>query len=155
MYTTVQLKKMTGYDEQQIRRWADQFSNFLEPRANPGKNKTRLFSEADASVIVFIADMRRNERMSFDDITTALKNGERAIVPDGEIVPAPRHNLAVQLEQLTEELKAARTQIQELEIRIDILNEERAKEKKAASARIEDLLKRIWELEQQQSGGDS
>ena len=144
MHTTGQISKLLQVNEQTVRRWGAEFSEYLSIHANPDKGKTRLFTDDDLAVFALAADMTRSAKSSYDDIRASLAAGERGVIPDSEIAQVSGRSVALQIEMLTTELKEAQRQIQELEIRLSVSEEQRQE----ATTRIEELLKRIWELEQ-------
>ena len=63
-----------------VRTWADEFSEFLSPSANPPPNKTRYFTEEDVRVFATISRMR-DEKESLDNIRQSLEAGVRDNLP--------------------------------------------------------------------------
>jgi DNA-binding transcriptional MerR regulator len=80
-----------------VRTWAQEFIEYLEPSANPGKGKTRSFSENDMQVMGFIAE-ERAKNVPFDEIHVALKQGTRsaASLPEPKEVEAMGAQMADQ-----------------------------------------------------------
>lgn len=136
-YSSPQLAELFQVNEQTIRRWSDEFGEYLSIHAAPGKGRPRQFTDDDLPVIALIASMKRT-KAEYRDIHAALKNGERGEVPDNirAIIPSPdRTDFQVQL--LTEELQSKEMELvrlrtmlegkQELEARLQAAHEEIAR----------------------------
>jgi len=117
-YRSSDVQKLFGVSHDTIRRWADEFQQYLSPSANPGTGKHRLFTSDDVEKMALIHEMRRTNQAA-DDIAAALATGQRGSIPDS--VEAReldlRAGLQVQilqneLEQVQSELQASREDAQ-------------------------------------------
>lgn len=116
-YTISDLAMLHSREGQTIRTWSIEFSEYLSPTANPGENKTRLFSVEDARKIALIADYRKRRR-SADEIVIALRSGELGDMPEFE--PEELQELDVKSIKQRAEL-----QIEALQYKVLQLNDDR------------------------------
>lgn len=110
---------------QTVRQWSIEFAEHLSPTANPGRNRTRSYTEDDLAVFALIADMKARGRV-YHDIHTALSIGQRGELPSQETIrrrnrfeeellklqSATDHELALareRLEQTQQQLEHAET----------------------------------------------
>ena len=72
--------KAFGVDPNTIRHWGKQFSEFLSPGANPGRNEERRYTAGDEQVIALIGELRAENR-PYEAIRAALAAGDRGQWP--------------------------------------------------------------------------
>jgi DNA-binding transcriptional MerR regulator len=70
---------------QTVRQWSIEFAEHLSPTANPGRNRTRNYTEDDLAVFALIAEMKARGRV-YHDIHTALSIGQRGEIPSPETI---------------------------------------------------------------------
>jgi len=132
-----------------IRRWCQEFSDYLSEEANPAKGTTRQFSENDIAVFALVAQMQ-NQRRTFTDMHASLKSGTRGEIPKSptEITPT-RNLLALQVQELTEQLETSHDEIVRLTSILETTVESGEKNLVKAEQKIDDLLKERASLNQQ------
>lgn len=144
---------------QTIRRWTDEFSDYLSTGANPDNGSTRVFSESDMSVLALIATVK-NTGGTYDDAHARLRTGERGIVPDEPLskeqqemaisqVIIQNQQLQTQVNDLQEQLEAQEGQLREARDEISRLKgiiEEKEKSYGDSGQELGDARKRIEEL---------
>lgn len=115
MYNTPEVAAFYKRTDQTIRAWAEEFSFYLSPTANPGKGRGRNFTLEDMRVLALVAEMK-DRSATFDDIHAALRAGQRGDSPslsDGDM----------KLLKATEGEKRAALEIQALQQHIVDLKE--------------------------------
>lgn len=97
-----------------------EFREYLSPTATPGKNKHRLFTEADMQVFSLVAELKK-QGMTFEEIHAALKSGQRGdppTLPPEEvqaIVSSDRERrLAIENEYLQQALVRAQEELKQV-----------------------------------------
>jgi DNA-binding transcriptional MerR regulator len=78
---TVEVAAYFKKTEPTIRAWANEFSEYLSPLANPGKGKGRSFTPEDLMVFSLVSEMK-DRNHTFEDIHAALKMGQRGDPPN-------------------------------------------------------------------------
>lgn len=145
-----------------VRLWSEEFAKYLSPTANPGKGKHRHFTEADLQVFALVSEMKA-EGSTYADIHLSLANNSRGEVPALPVSEvrslAPSQQslmLAIQIEELTEEVEKLRQEKEEAEASLSAMKEEnirlmtRAEQAEAHSKQIEEMTaKRVQELTEQ------
>lgn len=108
--------------QETARIWAMEFREYLSPTATPGKNKHRLFTEADMRVFSLVAELKK-QGMTFEEIHAALKSGQRGdppILPPEEvqaIVSTDRERrLAIENEYLQQALVRAQEELKQVTV---------------------------------------
>lgn len=147
-----------------IRTWAEEFGNYLSVSANPGAGRHRQFTDDDMAVLSLVSDMKR-ENMTFADIHTSLKSGQRGNAPvlhasevqalvvgerETQLV-AQIHKLEemiIKLEQERDALLPIRDENIRLKVRLEE-NEKLATQLQAAQDEIKQLYRQIGSLEAQ------
>lgn len=104
-YSSPQLAALFKRNEQTIRRWSDEFAEYLSIHATPGEGRARQFTDEDLPVLALIASMKAT-KAEYRDIHAALENGERGEVPENinAIIPSPDRS-SLQIDLLTEQLQ--------------------------------------------------
>lgn len=122
-YSSPQLASLFKVNEQTIRRWSDEFSDYLSVLAVPGKGRARQFTDDDLPVLALIASMK-STHAEYRDIHAALENGERGEVPENinAIIPSPDRS-ALQIDLLHEQLQEREREL----IRVQALYENEQK----------------------------
>lgn len=69
---TTQLGRWLNVSASTIRKWTDDFGEYLSPKANARAGGVRVYDETDRRMMAVIADMR-NENAPMDDIHAALQ----------------------------------------------------------------------------------
>lgn len=90
-----------------VRTWADEFSEYLSPSANPPAHKTRYFTDEDVQVFATVSRMR-DERASTDEIQTALADGIRDSLPVNlpkELIDITASDMGLQLIRELEQMR--------------------------------------------------
>lgn len=99
-YNSKQISDLCDISLETVRVWSEQFSEYLSPTANPGRRRTRQFTEEDMQVIVLVADMKKQAH-TFNDIHASLKSGQRIDVTE----------LLAKLDEQTEETDTPTTDL--------------------------------------------
>src|SRR3990172_937489 len=95
MYTNVHVAEKFGISREACRQWANQFSKYLSPAANPEQGRQRNSDDDDLSVFALIASMKAGGA-KVDEIFAALESGQRGSVPaDVQIVPRSDAGISV------------------------------------------------------------
>lgn len=135
-YEPKHIEKLFNISSATVRVWANEFKEFLSPRANPEANKHRMFTVGDVEVLALVSDMR-GEKHGYEAIKVALAQGQRGEAPplppsdivaltlsqEGQEFIAMMENLVNRVEQLErqadsrdrEELDKAREEIRRLD----------------------------------------
>lgn len=79
-YTTKQIATLYGVTVETVRLWSEEFNEYLSPTANPGRYKTRYFTDEDMGVVTLVAESKK-EGLTYTEIHAALKIGDRGISP--------------------------------------------------------------------------
>jgi len=85
MFSVKDLSDLFGVTGQTIRQWSEEFVEYLSPRANPGKHRTRTYNEEDVEVFVLVAQMKEIGNV-YEDIHVALASGQRGQLPDLSVI---------------------------------------------------------------------
>ncbi len=168
MYTSKQSAAIYGVSSETIRTWSEEFTEYLGPTANPGRGRSRSFSQNDMEVLSLIAEMKQ-QNYTYSDIHVALKSGERGNPPDVDpkevqqlITTEGERRMMLQIENLQRELtkayqerdralqQAQRTQELEIENarlqeRLDALSEQ-LEESKSKVDDMDQLREQLGEL---------
>jgi DNA-binding transcriptional MerR regulator len=129
------LAKLFDVSRQTIRQWSSEFKHYLSPRANPGKNRVRAYSEDDLPIFSLVAQMK-NIGHTYEDIHVALANGQRGEMPDVENTALRHSKLEQRIRDLQqtagteiaisyERAQAALERVSELETMIEQASDER------------------------------
>ena len=79
-YTTGTVAKICGVSREAVRKWVDEFGQYMSESATPPKGEVRDFNDDDVRICALIAEYR-NKGFNTDSIHAALKSGER-VEPD-------------------------------------------------------------------------
>jgi len=143
-FTTIQLANHFALNVATIKRYAEEFKNYLSPTATPEQGKTRRFTENDVTVYDLIVTMKQ-EGKHFEEIHAALMSGVRGNLPDFEIGAMTPAQSTAQL-RLMQQIKELQVEVERLRS-ADIRNEILSAELKEARAEIKELYKQIGRLE--------
>jgi DNA-binding transcriptional MerR regulator len=80
-FTSKEIAHIFGYTEQTVRKWADEFSEYLSGDASPGSGKHRDFQVEDLPVLSFVAE-QKNKHATYEEIHASLKAGARGDMPE-------------------------------------------------------------------------
>lgn len=80
LYTSTHLAAIFHVSTETIRNWTEEFSDYLSVTANPGKGRTRNFTEPDLEVFALIDELKKGGS-TFADIRASLSNGQRGHAP--------------------------------------------------------------------------
>lgn len=81
MYTVAHVCELHGIVQETVRQWVLEFSQYLSPTANPGKNKKRHFTVEDMRVLALVANMK-DQSFTYEEIHASLQNGQRGDPPE-------------------------------------------------------------------------
>lgn len=110
MHGTTSAAKILGVSAQTIRRWTDEFADYLSGAALPDSGKNRRYTEDDLAVFALVNGMK-DLGYTFEDIHASLAAGQRGQVElDKQIEQSSN-----KLELLQMELSRAKARIEELE----------------------------------------
>ena len=162
MYSSTHVATIFHVSTETIRNWSDEFSRYLSFMANPGKGRTRTFSDDDMTVLSLIAEMK-GKGSTFEEIHVALGQGQRGDLPDLEVDEVKaiisgdqERRLNLEIEYLKRSLQDAAARAQDR----DRLNEENIRLKvqlEATHERVEQLLAQLRSTEatQQKSNAEA
>ena len=80
-FTSKEIAHIFGYTEQTVRKWADEFGEYLSLAASPGNGRHRDFQVEDLTVLSFIAQ-EKDKHATYEDIHASLKTGARGDMPE-------------------------------------------------------------------------
>lgn len=162
MYTSTHAATLFHVSNETIRNWSEEFSRYLSFLANPGKGRTRSFSEEDMQVLSLIAEMK-GKGSTFEEIHIALGKGQRGDAPDlpveevkAIITGEQERRLSLEIEYLKRTLQDALVRAQDGE-RVKEENIRLKTQLEAAQERVHHLLEQIQSAEdyQQKNNADS
>ena len=81
MITASYVLELFDISRETVRQWSAEFAEHLSPGANPGDRLPRLFTDDDLRVLALVSNMK-DEGKRYADIHAALRNGQRAELPD-------------------------------------------------------------------------
>lgn len=163
-YKSTDVQKLFGISHETVRRWAEEFQQYLSPDATPGTGKHRVFNDDDLEVMALIADMRRKNR-SPEDIAAALATGQRGDIPDSleareldlraslqvQIAQREIETLQLQLNEAQQDAQQWRDKAQRLQGQLDAMQSQiaagRGDELTTARKQIEELNREIGKLQ--------
>ena len=109
MPTFTDLQRSLDTTSPTLRRWSQDFSDYLSADANPGKGITRRYNNDDARVLALVAAMRQDNQ-TIEAIHAALAAGDRGQWPIDEPVEQPEPAGDDQTFALVTQLTAAASQ---------------------------------------------
>lgn len=121
IWTAKEITQLFGITSEGLRKWAIEFSDYLSPRATPGKGQTRRYNDEDMGVLTLIARMK-DEGFTYANIHAALKSGQRGETPEKAL--QERDSEGHQLAHLTRENITLKVQLEERDQRIEQLEED-------------------------------
>jgi DNA-binding transcriptional MerR regulator len=80
-YKSADVQRLFDVSSETVRRWAEEFEEYLSPNASPGKGRTRLFTAEDLQVFALVSEYK-NVGKTYTDVHVALKMGERGSIED-------------------------------------------------------------------------
>lgn len=146
MYTNVDVSEKFGISREAARQWANQFSKYLSPTANPEPGRQRNYDDDDLSVFALIASLKA-QGAKVDEIFAALESGQRGTIPaETQIVPRSDAGINVVRRQLAEkqlELEVTQAALLRSEGKVELLEKQLADKERA----IRDLYRELAKLE--------
>lgn len=98
MWNANQAANLFKVQRETIRQYCLEFTSHLSPQANPGKNRTRAFTEDDMEVFALVVEMKAQGKL-YSDIHAALANGTRGqLPPEFDAIIASEGNRYKQME---------------------------------------------------------
>jgi DNA-binding transcriptional MerR regulator len=153
-YSSKHVELLYGVSHETVRRWTDEFAQYLSHSANPGKGRHRNFNDADMSVLSLVAENKK-QGLTFEEIHAALKSGQRGNSPSLPAVDMQAMVLGEQEKQLQIEVDYLRRTLTEALAEAkqgQIYKEENVKihaELDFANQRLDDLKERFQETAQE------
>jgi DNA-binding transcriptional MerR regulator len=165
MYSSSQAAAVYHVSNETIRNWSEEFSRYLSFMANPGKGRTRSFSDEDMQVLALIAEMKANGS-TFEEIHISLGRGQRGDAPALQVEEVKamisgeqERRLMLEIEYLKRSLQdsvARSAQAEELkekyirlEAQVEIIKQTDAARIEALTDELGEARKRIEELSRQ------
>ncbi|MBZ0300997.1 MAG: MerR family transcriptional regulator [Anaerolineae bacterium] len=156
MYQTKDIVERFGVSPQTVRTYADEFSHYMSPTANPPTGQQRNFTDEDLEVFSLVVQLKR-QGFTYESIHAALASGQRGdLLQDVDFAkeaaspPSREQNSVIALRK---ELVALReiheTEVQELRTERDkaVGQAEAYKEQlQTRETQIENLNEKIIEL---------
>ena len=130
---------------QTIRRWTDEFSDFLSTGANPEDGSNRAFTEDDMKVLAVVATVKHSGG-TYEDAHARLRAGERGAVPEE---PMSKEQQELAISQVIIQNRELRAQVNELQEAVDVYKQQ-LEDSKREVARLEGIIE-----EKERSSGDS
>ena len=153
-YSTKHVELLYGVSHETVRRWTDEFSEYLSHNANPGKGRHRNFDDDDMRVLALIADYKKRGVL-FEEIHAALKNGQRgngpalpAVDMQAMVLGEQEKHLQIEVDYLRRTLTEALAEVKQGQI----YKEENIKiqaELDFTNRRLDDLKERFQETNQE------
>ena len=147
-----EVASLFGKSKETIRRWLNNYEDYLSPGANPGDGKPRRISEEDLSVLA-LANEQLARGQSNDEVLAALANGSRSVPPQTPQSITPE-TTQLAIFQLHKEMNQLRIQITEYEMKLGIAEDRASRaesqlesERAEFRDRIERLNREIGRLE--------
>jgi len=121
-YSPTEASKRAGVSASTVRKYAGEFPTFFSETATPHKGESRLFTDEDISVLVFIAQRRKNgatdelieSGLLNDDHLTILDEMKRGDQEQAALVEAVKDAGSIQLARERERVVMLERQIREL-----------------------------------------
>lgn len=142
------IKELFDVSHQTVRRWCDEFEQYLSSNATPPAGEMRLFTEEDLKVLALVAQVK-NTGGTYEDAHMRLRAGERGEIPDE---PPTEQQKQVVMSQLAIQNKQLRGEIESLTRERDAAHEavkELREETIRLQTRLEEAEKRITELKEE------
>lgn len=80
-YKSADVQRLFDVSSETVRRWAQEFEQYLSPTATPGKGRARQFTADDLTVFALVSEIK-NSGGTYDDVHLALKSGQRGSIED-------------------------------------------------------------------------
>lgn len=165
MYSSSQAAALYHVSNETIRNWSEEFSRYLSFMANPGKGRTRGFSDEDMQVLALIAEMKASGS-TFEEIHISLGRGQRGDTPalqvdevKAMISGEQERRLMLEIEYLKRSLQDATARSAQadelkekyirLEAQLDIIKQHDSERIETLTDELSEARKRIEELSRQ------
>ena len=122
-YKSKDVQTLFSVSAETVRKWSEEFSEYLSPLATPGHGRHRIFSSDDLHVFALIAELK-NKGMTYADIGGALANGQRGEIPEGSPERGLTLRSALELDYAQRQILALSTERDELQSEVQSLREE-------------------------------
>lgn len=80
-YKSADIQRLFDVSSETVRRWSQEFEEYLSPNASPGKGRARQFTLEDLKVFALVAEIK-NDGGTYDDAHLALKSGQKGDVDE-------------------------------------------------------------------------
>jgi len=122
-YSPADLMSLFGQSKETIRQWSLVFKPFLSPAASSDlKGQRRFYDDNDLTVFALVHDMKLR-KITYDEITLALINGERAELP---VTPSTLAKQTDQALALTNQIAELRAELSSSNGQVELLKEQLA-----------------------------
>lgn len=143
MWNAIQAANLFKISRESVRAYSGEFASYLSPQANPGKNRTRMYTQSDMEVFALIVELKGQGKL-YSDIHASLLNGQRGILPDetGALVSAeqPRYTqLQFKLNFLEKDVKEKELEIVRLAALLDRSDSQLAEARKEIRGLYEEI----------------
>jgi len=146
-YSTRHVCTLFRVSPETARTWAEEFSQYLSPVANPGTGRHRQFTDEDMRVLSLVSQMKR-DNLTFNDIHAALASGNRGQAPALPVEEVQALVVGERESQLIAQMSKLQQAIVDLQKERDMLLPSRENEIRLLALRESDQ-KRIAELTEQ------
>lgn len=154
-YTSKDIQERFDITSESVRRWAEEFEEYLSPTANPGFKKTRFFSEEDVKVFALWHEISKRGG-TYEDAHAQLKSGQRGEVGQIERQITPRQAMPTELEivqsrmiEFQQKYETAQDEIHQLRDRVaraEQQNNDTQQERERIESELATARQRIEEL---------
>lgn len=142
------IKELFDISHQTVRRWTEEFEQYLSSNATPPSGQMRMFTEDDLMVFALVADVK-NRGGTYDDAHAQLRAGDRGEIPDK---PPSDQQKKVVMSQLAIQNQELRAQVEALTKERDVAVDE-AQELREEIIRLQTRLEiaeeRVTELKEE------
>lgn len=142
------IKELFDVSHQTVRRWCDEFEQYLSSSATPPAGEMRLFTDDDLRVLALVAQVKNNGGI-YEDAHARLRAGERGEIPDE---PPSEQQKQMVMSQLAIQNKELRAEIESLTREREATQaalKEKSEEVIRLQTRLEEAEKRIAEFKEQ------
>ena len=80
-YKSADIQRLFHVSSETVRRWSQEFEEYLSPNASPGRGRARQFTLEDLEVFALVSEVKENGG-TYEDAHVSLKMGQRGSIDD-------------------------------------------------------------------------